>query len=256
VFAIHLAGRVVPTADSISVWKIQAMPGGAHDHMRGWSPEEDSLLLEMINTTGKKWKFISEQLQMYERTPAMVRNRYLRITRGRWLTEQGQSKNRCGYCHQLKRGHVCPKRPSAMEVTEAGFIPVAGFQLQLNPLASSVQAEMLPMPPAVVSRTDSMELLARLAGEQRAITCDPMGTSRTSSTSNATSDTEATMSCDSTDLADVTGKKTHIIRSGKAVMLTSCHAEEGTAPRSSETKLVSLKSENSAYTVHDGQKVC
>lgn len=37
----------------------------------------------------------------------MVRNRYLRIERGRWLTEQGMSKNRCGQCGQLKRGHVC-----------------------------------------------------------------------------------------------------------------------------------------------------
>ena len=37
----------------------------------------------------------------------MVRNRYLRIERGRWLTEQGMSKNRCGQCGELKRGHVC-----------------------------------------------------------------------------------------------------------------------------------------------------
>ena len=37
----------------------------------------------------------------------MVRNRYLRIERGRMLTEQGLSKNRCGQCGELKRGHVC-----------------------------------------------------------------------------------------------------------------------------------------------------
>ena len=41
----------------------------------------------------------------------MVRNRYLRIKRGRWLTEQGRSKNRCGICGELKRGHVCKSTP-------------------------------------------------------------------------------------------------------------------------------------------------
>ena len=37
----------------------------------------------------------------------MVRNRFLRIERGRILTQEGKSKNRCGQCGQLKRGHVC-----------------------------------------------------------------------------------------------------------------------------------------------------
>jgi len=46
----------------------------------------------------------------------MVRNRYLRIERGRMLTEQGKSKNRCGQCGELKRGHVC-RVPRAMVST-------------------------------------------------------------------------------------------------------------------------------------------
>jgi len=46
----------------------------------------------------------------------MVRNRYLRIERGRELTEQGKSKNRCGQCGQLKRGHVC-QAPRALVST-------------------------------------------------------------------------------------------------------------------------------------------
>jgi len=85
------------------------MPGGAHENMRGWSPEEDALLLRLIETSGKRWKLIAEALGDSNggRTPAMVRNRYLRIERGRWLTERGMSKNRCGQCGQLKRGHVC-----------------------------------------------------------------------------------------------------------------------------------------------------
>lgn len=86
-------------------------PGGKHDTMKGWSPMEDSKLLQLIETSGKRWKLIAEALCTVcpenPRTPAMVRNRYLRIERGRWLTEQGMSKNRCGQCGQLKRGHVC-----------------------------------------------------------------------------------------------------------------------------------------------------
>jgi len=97
------------------------MPGGAHENMRGWSPEEDELLLQLIETSGKRWKLIAEALgNANPRTPAMVRNRYLRIERGRWLTEQGMSKNRCGQCGQLKRGHVCqaPRSNAASETDE------------------------------------------------------------------------------------------------------------------------------------------
>lgn len=80
--------------------------GGRHENARGWSPHEDAMLLSLIEGSGKRWKQIAEILPN-DRTPAMVRNRYLRIKRGRWLTEQGKSKNRCGICGQLKRGHVC-----------------------------------------------------------------------------------------------------------------------------------------------------
>ena len=96
------------------------MPGGAHENMRGWSPEEDELLLHLIQVSGKRWKHIAEALGAQTpgtvRTPAMVRNRFLRIERGRWLTENGKSKNRCGQCGQLKRGHVC-QAPRALVST-------------------------------------------------------------------------------------------------------------------------------------------
>jgi len=88
----------------------QGMPvgsGGRHEVMRPWVAEEDEELLRLIASQGAKWKLIAAALRPYDRTPAMVRNRYLRIKRGRWLTEQGRSKNRCGVCGQLKRGHIC-----------------------------------------------------------------------------------------------------------------------------------------------------
>jgi len=89
------------------------MPGGSggrHENMRPWHPAEDESLLQLIETRGAKWKLIAAALNS-DRTPAMVRNRYLRIKKGRLLTEQGRSKNRCGVCGQLKRGHICTKNP-------------------------------------------------------------------------------------------------------------------------------------------------
>jgi len=55
----------------------------------------------------------------------MVRNRYLRIERGRWLTEQGMSKNRCGQCGELKRGHMCRVGPRMVEGTSSSGLGLA-----------------------------------------------------------------------------------------------------------------------------------
>ena len=45
--------------------------------MKGWSPEEDQLLLQLIEAQGKRWKVIAEALgranDSNPRTPAMVR---------------------------------------------------------------------------------------------------------------------------------------------------------------------------------------
>jgi hypothetical protein len=84
-------------------------------------------------TSGKRWKFISEQLgEANPRTPAMVRNRYLRIKRGRELTEQGQSKNRCGQCGELKRGHVClaPRAQVALPGQAMGQLQARKLRMQ------------------------------------------------------------------------------------------------------------------------------
>jgi len=79
--------------------------------------------LRLIETSGKHWKLIAASLKPYDRTSAMVRNRYLRIQRGRWLTEQGQSKNKCGFCGKLKRGHVCDMGPKLSVVTASAISP-------------------------------------------------------------------------------------------------------------------------------------
>ena len=126
----------------------------------------------------------------------MVRNRYLRIQRGRWLTEQGQSKNKCGHCGKLKRGHVCTalgskadavvaSAPSPVSVQSciSGF-EAGGFELTssdspkprvVSPLATSTRQESTEPAshdasqahkqcgPGQLARVTSLELLAAAA---------------------------------------------------------------------------------------------
>jgi len=76
-----------------------------HEHMLAWTPEEDRYILELFEREGRKWGKIAGMLN--GRSSASVRNRYLRIEKGRQLRAQGQSKNRCAACGQHKLGHVC-----------------------------------------------------------------------------------------------------------------------------------------------------
>ena len=82
------------------------MPGGKHDNMQAWSPEEDQIILEMVGVDGPKWSRIVQRLP--GRTVSSVRNRWQRIEKGRKLREEGkEGKNRCHACGQPKKGHVC-----------------------------------------------------------------------------------------------------------------------------------------------------
>jgi len=82
------------------------MPGGVHEHMRAWEPEEDRLIIEMLSLHGPRWGKIVKELP--GRTISSVRNRWQRIDKGRRMSAAGaESKNRCQWCGQPKRGHVC-----------------------------------------------------------------------------------------------------------------------------------------------------
>jgi len=89
------------------------MPGGMHEHMRAWDPEEDRLILECMSDFGPRWSRIVKRLP--GRTISSVRNRWQRIDKGRKQTELGAtSKNRCQNCGEPKRGHVCFARMAAV----------------------------------------------------------------------------------------------------------------------------------------------
>jgi len=80
-------------------------------HMRGFTPEEDQMLNTLVETEGPRWKAIAEAMTAATpdapRTAAMVRNRFLRVQKGKKEAEQGKARNKCGLCGQLKKGHVC-----------------------------------------------------------------------------------------------------------------------------------------------------
>ena len=61
------------------------MPGGVHEYMKAWDPEEDQIILEMLDTLGPKWSKIVQRLP--GRTVSSVRNRWQRIDKGRKLRE-------------------------------------------------------------------------------------------------------------------------------------------------------------------------
>ena len=77
--------------------------------MKAWEPEEEQIIMEMLERLGPKWSKIVQRLP--GRTVSSVRNRWQRIDKGRRLREAGhESKNRCQQCGKPKRGHVCMAR--------------------------------------------------------------------------------------------------------------------------------------------------
>lgn len=82
------------------------MPGGVHENMKAWEPEEDRLIIELLGEIGPRWSKIVKALP--GRTISSVRNRWQRIDKGQKMREEGaESKNRCQICGAPKRGHVC-----------------------------------------------------------------------------------------------------------------------------------------------------
>ena len=62
------------------------MPGGKHENMQAWSPEEDTIILDMHTQLGPMWSKIVKQLP--GRTVSSVRTRWQRIEKGRKHSRQ------------------------------------------------------------------------------------------------------------------------------------------------------------------------
>ena len=62
------------------------MPGGAHEHMKAWEPEEDRMIIELLASLGPRWSKICKALP--GRSISSIRNRWQRIDKGRKLREE------------------------------------------------------------------------------------------------------------------------------------------------------------------------
>ena len=86
--------------------------------MRAWEPEEDLLILKLVEEFGTKWATV--QKSFTNRSVASIRNRYFRTKKGIQLVEEGAIlKNKCHACGQLKRGHICKVKLGDARVVEA-----------------------------------------------------------------------------------------------------------------------------------------
>lgn len=126
------------------------MPGGKHENMQAWSPEEDTIILEMHSQLGPMWSKIVRRLP--GRTVSSVRNRWQRIEKGRKQREAGVvSKNRCHACGQPKRGHVCLAKLGGGPNIAMGPPSVT----ITNQLGVYVPTVMAPAGPPAIRRTRS-----------------------------------------------------------------------------------------------------
>lgn len=85
--------------------------------MRCWDPNEDTRLLDYHTQLGGRWKQIAAMFGTANpRTPAMVRNRFLRIEKGRKIAAQGGARNKCGKCGAIKKGHICTRYSEVVDI--------------------------------------------------------------------------------------------------------------------------------------------
>ena len=155
------------------------MPGGVHEHMKAWEPEEDRLIIEMLASLGPRWSKISQALP--GRSISSIRNRWQRIDKGRQMRAAGCiSKNRCQLCGQPKRGHVCfeslrqkaRSHQSAEDATLREILPdmdAADVTAMLMPSRGASGNEAIPAHPAAAAHhsallpaTPEMLMLPRL----------------------------------------------------------------------------------------------
>ena len=77
-----------------------------------WSADDSARLEALVATKGRKWRKIRDE-DFRDHTVAQVRNRYLRMEKGKTTVEEGTFHYRCRRCGLPRRGHIC-KNPNGM----------------------------------------------------------------------------------------------------------------------------------------------
>jgi len=120
-------------------------------HMRGFSAAEDQMLNKLVETEGPRWKAIAEAMTATTpdapRTAAMVRNRFLRVQKGKKEAEQGKARNKCGLCGQLKKGHVCSADKNRTVVETPNSMQTSTAEAGATTVAATTTAADVPTPP-------------------------------------------------------------------------------------------------------------
>lgn len=79
--------------------------------MAHWSPEDSLLLITLVDERGKKWVELASHFP--DRNPTQLRNRHLRIVKGRERVEAGVARNLCRVCGEVRSSHICKGRNAA-----------------------------------------------------------------------------------------------------------------------------------------------
>ena len=98
-----------------------------HLHARKWQPAEMRLLERLLNDPTMRldngsysWERIAAAMRAagVQRDANSVRNHYYRHVKGRERAANGEARNRCTVCGQLRAGHVCTGPPSAVSARQ------------------------------------------------------------------------------------------------------------------------------------------
>lgn len=81
---------------------------GRHNSVVQWSATESQRLLTLVDEHGKKWLELASHFP--DRNPTQLRNRYLRIVKGRQRVEAGTARNLCRLCGEIRSSHICKGR--------------------------------------------------------------------------------------------------------------------------------------------------
>lgn len=95
----------------------------SHFFMFAYALEHDTLLLDLVEQHGTRWKVVRDEFNRLVKTRQvftihMIRNRFARMTK-----QKLAGRNLCASCGQLKRGHTCGAlRYNAIRVKLRGSI--------------------------------------------------------------------------------------------------------------------------------------
>lgn len=128
-------------------------PGGKHEKMRTYVPEEAALVLALVEAHAPRWTHIAKEVSLqtgYERTAASVRNYYKRLIASKAIADRDQGikkLNKCQMCGQVKRGHICRSGSLVVTPTERKAPPSADPAENLLALAGRGYP-LLPLAPS------------------------------------------------------------------------------------------------------------